>query len=115
VRKLFVSYAREDERDVDQLVDHLAVLGAQSWVDSSLRGGHWWQEILSWIAGCDGFIAIISRDALNSVACERELEWAQALGKLVLPVAVEPVPRALPRRFSTRQTLTIPSTAIRPR
>jgi TIR domain len=104
VRKVFVSYARENKRDIDQLVEHLGVLGCQTWVDSSLRGGQeWWEEILRRIADCDVFLAIISRDALNSVACARELDWAVALSKPVLPVAVEPPSYALPRRFSLRQ------------
>jgi TIR domain len=104
VRKLFVSYARENRRDIDQLVEHLGMLGYEAWVDTSLRGGQeWWAEILRRIADCDVFIAIISRDALDSTACRHEFEWAAALGKPVLPVAVEPPPTALPRRFATRQ------------
>ena len=59
--------------------------------------------ILQRVAECDAFIAIISRDTLNSEACKREFDWAEALGKPVLPVAVEPPPSALPRRISRRQ------------
>jgi hypothetical protein len=104
VRKVFISYARQDRRDVEQLVEHLEVLGYDTWLDSSLHGGQdWWNEILRQIADCDIFIAIISRDALDSTACRRECDWAESLAKPVLPVAVEPLPKALPRRFSTRQ------------
>lgn len=104
VRKVFISYARQNKPDVEQLVEHLRVLGCDTWHDSSLHGGQdWWEEILRRIADCDTFIAIISRDALNSTACRREFDWAESLGKPVLPVALEPPPKALPRRFSTRQ------------
>jgi TIR domain-containing protein len=104
MQKVFISYARPNRRDIDQLVEHLGVLGCQTWVDSSLRGGQdWWEEILRQIADCDVFIAIISREALNSVACAREFDWAEALRRRVLPVAVEPLPTALPRRFSMRK------------
>ena len=104
MRKVFVSYARANRPHVDQLVTHLGVLGCQTWVDSSLRGGQdWWEQILDRITDCDVFIAIISREALNSVACGREFDWAEALGKPVLPVAVEPPPKALPARFSKLQ------------
>jgi hypothetical protein len=42
-----VSYARGNKPVVDQLVDHLGVVGYQAWVDSSLRGDQdWWEEIL---------------------------------------------------------------------
>jgi sugar lactone lactonase YvrE len=104
VRKLFISYARENRRDVDQLVGHLGILGYDTWVDTSLRGGQeWWAEILRRIADCDVFIAIISRDGLDSTACRNEFDWAVALDKPVLPVAVEPLPTTLPRRFAIRQ------------
>jgi adenylate cyclase len=104
VRKVFISYARQNKPDIEQLVEHLRVLGCDSWHDSSMHGGQdWWEEILRRIAECDSFIAIISRDALNSTACRREFDWAESLDKPVLPVAVEPPPKALPRRFSKRQ------------
>ena len=104
MRKLFVSYARENKPDVDQLVEHLATMGYETWVDAALRGGQdWWEEILDRIADTDVVIAIYSSAALNSTACAREYEWATALGKPVVPVAVEPPPSALPSRFARRQ------------
>jgi len=104
MRKVFISYARENRPDIEQLVEQLDVLGCQTWIDSSLHGGqNWWDEVLRRIADCEAFIPIISRGALNSVACQREFDWAENLGKPVLPVAVEPPPTALPRRFSERQ------------
>jgi hypothetical protein len=106
VRKVFVSYARANKRDVDQLVLHLGVLGCQTWVDSLLHGGQdWWEEVLQRIAACDVFLPVISDAALNSVACGREFEWADALGKPVLPVALEPTSKALPRRVARRQII----------
>ncbi|MFZ0902797.1 MAG: toll/interleukin-1 receptor domain-containing protein, partial [Mycobacterium sp.] len=104
VRKVFISYARQNKPDIEQLVEHLRVLGCETWHDASLRGGQdWWNEILRRIADCDTFIAVISRDALSSTACRREFDWAESLDKPVMPVAVEPLPKALPRRFSRRQ------------
>lgn len=104
MKRLFVSYSRANKADVHELTRRLAGLGYQVWVDSSLHGGQsWWDEVLRQIAECDAFIAIVSRDSLNSVACQRELEWALALGKSVLPVAVEHLMEALPREISTRQ------------
>ena len=76
VRNIFISSARANNLDVAQLSQSLNALGLQSWVDCSLGGGDsWWRDILRRIADCDVFIAIISRDAVNSVACEREFEW----------------------------------------
>jgi len=116
VRKVFISYARQNKPHVEALVEHLQVLGCETWHDSSLHGGQdWWEEILRRIADCDTFIAIISRDALSSTACRREFDWAESLNKPVLPVAVEPPPKALPRRFSTRQIVDYSDPAARDR
>jgi hypothetical protein len=112
---LFVSYARENKRDVDELVEHLGTMGYQTWVDAALRGGQeWWEEILRRIADSDVVIAIYSSAALNSTACGREFEWAEALGKPVVPVAVEPPPTALPSRFARRQIIDYSEPAERP-
>ncbi|MGE2717270.1 toll/interleukin-1 receptor domain-containing protein [Mycolicibacterium litorale] len=116
MRTAFISYARANKRDVDQLVAHLTELGCQTWVDSWLRGGQdWWDEILRQIAECDVFIPIISAEGLNSVACAREFDWAEALGKPILPVAVEPPSSALPRRYSRRQIIDYSDPADRDR
>jgi TIR domain len=115
LRKLFVSYARENKPDVDQLVEHLGTMGYETWVDAALRGGQdWWDEILERIADCDVIIAIYSSAALNSTACGREFEWAVALGKPVVPVAVEPPPTALPSRFARRQIIDYSQPSERP-
>ena len=106
MRQLFISYARENKPDVEALVRDLHALGHQTWVDSSLRGGQtWWHEILQRIADSDVFVAIVSGHTLSSVACKRELEWALALNKPVLPLAVERLPDALPRTLSMRQII----------
>jgi tetratricopeptide (TPR) repeat protein len=106
MRQLFISYARENKPDVEALVRDLDALGYPTWVDSSLRGGQtWWEEILRRIGNCDVFVAIVSGHTVNSVACKRELEWALALNKPVLPLAVERHPDALPRTLSMRQII----------
>lgn len=102
--KIFISYPRENRVDIDQLVEHLEDLGCRPWFDSSIHGGQdWWQEILRQIENCDVFVTIVSEAGLNSVACQREFDWAAALGKSVLPVATEPIPAGLDRRIVSRQ------------
>jgi ABC-type nitrate/sulfonate/bicarbonate transport system substrate-binding protein/RNA polymerase subunit RPABC4/transcription elongation factor Spt4 len=116
VRRVFISYARQNRADVDQLAEHLAAVGCDVWIDKSLRGGQdWWEEILRQIAGCDTFIAVISHEVLKSKACRREFEWAEKLGKPVLPVAVQPVPEALPGRFVRLHIIDYSSSADRDR
>lgn len=104
MRQMFISYARENKGPVDGLVEDIEALGHQAWMDTNLRGGQaWWDEILARITACDVFVAIVSGKTLTSVACQREKDWAAALGKPILPIAVERLPGALPRDLSVRQ------------
>lgn len=106
VRQLFISYARENKSVVEALVRDLDALGYDAWFDFALRGGQsWWDEILRRIATSDAFLAVVSEQTLNSVACKRELEWAVALNKPILPLAVQRLPEALPRALSMRQII----------
>jgi hypothetical protein len=103
-KKIFISYPRANKADVDQLAEHLDGMGCRPWFDSSVHGGEdWWQEILLQIQDCDVFISIVSEAGLTSVACALEFEWAEALGKPLLPVATEPLPAGLNRRYARRQ------------
>ena len=117
MQKLFVSYARTNRPEVDQLVEHLSIMGYETWVDVSLRGGQdWWEEILDRITNSDVFITAVSEASLKSTACGRELDWAESLGKPVLPVLIEALPAtALPRRISRRQIIDYSQPAERDR
>lgn len=116
MRKVFISYARVNRAQVDTLVEHLGFLGCQTWIDSSLHGGQqWWEQILGKIAESDVFFPVISRDALNSTACQREFDWAEALRKPVLPVAVEPLSKALTPRLARLQVIDYFDPALRER
>jgi TIR domain len=106
LRKLFVSYARANRRDVDKLVEHLELLGYDTWIDTELRGGQdWWEEVLRRIAESDVFIVAVSRAALTSRACQREFDWAEQLARPVLPVAVGAASTALPSRIVRHQII----------
>ena len=101
MRAVFLSYARTDRARIDTLSGDLQLLGHQVWFDRELTGGvHWWEGILKAIASADVFIFVASRDAAESVACRRELEYALALGLPILPVAMDGLDRigALPPR-----------------
>jgi len=106
MRTSVISYAREDAAAVRELTQHLPKLGYRVFVDSDLRGSEvWWSRILEQIAACDVLVAVVSRHSLNSTACRREREYAAALGKPLLPVAVEPLTQALPGELSLRQVV----------
>ena len=86
---IFISYNRQSEAITRTLADHIKALGHTVWFDQDLSGGQtWWDHILEKVRGCDAFIFVLDREALNSTACKREYEYAAGLGKTVLPVLV---------------------------
>ena len=89
MKKLFVSYSRNDQESVARLVNHLKESGYEVWHDQNLTGGQkWWDKIVSQIRDCEIFLFAISADSIDSEACKSELTYAVALGKTPLPVLV---------------------------
>src|SRR5688572_15094220 len=89
MRKVFVSYSRNNLDAVGQLVKDLQDVGFNAWHDRTLTGGQrWWDSILSSIRECDIFIFALSKESWESEACHSELSYVVALGKPILPVLV---------------------------
>lgn len=101
----FVSYAREDREVAGEVVDGARRLGHDVWIDNALTGGQaWWDTILAEIERCDGFLLIVSEASLESQACGRELAYARALAKTVIPVATTALePQLLPPDLAVLQ------------
>ena len=89
MRKVFVSYSRNNLDAVTQLVRDLQDVGFNAWHDQTLTGGQrWWDNILASIRDCDIFIFALSQESWDSEACRSELEYVVQLGKPILPVLV---------------------------
>jgi hypothetical protein len=87
--RIFITYAREDGTTVAQLGADLEGSERQVWIDRDLTGGQtWWEEILEQIRACDLYVFALSASSLDSRPCLRELEYAQALGRPLLPIKV---------------------------
>jgi hypothetical protein len=87
--RIFITYAREDGTTVTQLGADLEGAERQVWIDRDLTGGQsWWEEILKQIRACDLYVFALSASSLGSRPCMRELEYAQALGRPLLPIKV---------------------------
>lgn len=88
----FISYSSRDRALVEGLLKALRRAHLPVWLDEELTGGEsWWREILAQIRGCEVFIVALSKNLLDSKACQAELRYAQSLGKPVLPVQVGPM------------------------
>src|SRR5262245_43595185 len=89
MRTIFVSYARDSAPAAERLAGDIQALGHTVWMDRELSGGQpWWDKILVSVQGCDVFVFALAPKALDSIACQREYQYAAALGKPILPVLV---------------------------
>ena len=89
MRKVFVSYSRNNLDVVTQLVEDLQAVGMTTWHDQTLTGGQrWWDNILANIRDCEIFIFALSTESWESEACRSELAYVCGLGKPILPVLV---------------------------
>jgi len=98
VTKIFVSYAREDLDQVEQLSDELARAGYHAFYDGDITGGQaWWEMLLTEIEECDVFAPAISNSYLASKPCSAEANYAIALRKPLVPIKLEPISPGLLR------------------
>lgn len=89
MRRVFVSYSRNNLDVVKQLIDDMKAVGIETWHDQALTGGQrWWDNILSNIRECDIFVFALSPESWDSEACKSELDYVVQLGKPILPVLV---------------------------
>jgi len=89
MKRVFVSYSRNNLDVVTQLVQDMQAVGVQAWHDQTLTGGQrWWDNILANIRECDVFVFALSPESWESEACRSELAYVTHFGKPVLPVLV---------------------------
>jgi hypothetical protein len=89
VAAIFISYARQSADMATSLSNDMKMFGYEVWFDRELSGGQaWWDQILTSIRRCDIFVFLLTSDSLESTACRRECNYADALGKPILPVLV---------------------------
>ncbi len=91
---LFFSYAREDRSVVEGIRALARTLGAEAWMDANdlIPPADYWTEIKLAIGRADAFVFFVSAASLAARdTCLRELDYAVAHGKRVVPVQLEDV------------------------
>ena len=89
---VFISYSSRDRALVEGLLTALRRARQPAWLDEELTGGDaWWRTILEQIRDCEVFIVALSKNMLESKACQAELRYAQDLDKAILPVQIGPL------------------------
>ncbi|MGV0790204.1 sensor domain-containing protein [Mycolicibacterium sp. XJ1819] len=103
---VFISYSSRDRAAIDGVLAALRRAHEQVWFDEELGGGEsWWRTILEQVRGCEVFIVALSKNMLESKACQAELRYAQELGKPVLPVLVGPMDNLRINPLAQMQTI----------
>ena len=89
MKKVFISYSRKSEDQVDDLIEDLRKLGLEVLSDRNLPGGQpWWDRILDQLEAADVVIIAIDETFTKSIAVGREYDYACKLNIPVLPVVV---------------------------
>lgn len=88
--RLFVSYAKANKPQVEQLVTILRAGGHEPWYDFGLLPGQDWQaELLRQITACEAFVYALTPESVSSEWCQWEFAEAVKLGRPVIPVLLD--------------------------
>lgn len=92
--KLFINYSRDDKTWVNEFWRALQEsTNYEIWLDRRMvPATDWWDAILENIEKADCFISILSPQAIESIFCQAELDYAISLNKPVLPLILKPCP-----------------------
>jgi TIR domain len=89
---LFVSYARTDSSVVYPLCQQLVERGISLWMDRNIIGGDdWLDELEAKLINCVGVLALVSPSFVASRYCLREMGFADALSRPIVPIYLSPV------------------------
>lgn len=87
---VFISHSGRDSDAAQLLLGDIEDGGHDAWLDhvDLKHGDVWWSKILEQIRACDVFVFAVSDNSLRSDPCNRELDYAEALGLPILPVQI---------------------------
>jgi uncharacterized protein YjbI with pentapeptide repeats len=104
--KLFISYAREDQDIADRLALGLGKLGFVIFIDRhDIETGVPFQQRIERSLGiADGVLFLVSEAFACSVWCQAEVQQANARGRRLLPIYLQPV-EELPLTAPSREVL----------
>jgi WD40 repeat protein len=93
VAKLFVSYSRKDSVAARKIIQALADMGQDMWVDweDIPPASDWLEQILRGIESVDAFIFMVSPDSAISEVCKVEINHAAKNNKRIIPIVLRQV------------------------
>ena len=105
---IFVSYAHKDSAAVFHLVEQLNERGYRIWYDEGIEPGSEWPEyIANHLLGAEMVLSVLTPNAVNSVNCRREINFALSRNKPVLTIYMEDIelPVGLELQLSSQQSV----------
>jgi len=90
--RVFISHSTEDRQFVErQIVRRLHHGGIETWYSrDSIEGAtRWEREILNGLRSCEQFLVVMSPRSARSPWVKREVDWAFAKNRPVIPVIIE--------------------------
>ena len=105
---IFVSYAHKDSPAVFHIVEQLNARGYRIWYDEGIEPGSEWPEyIANHLLGAEMVLSILPPNAVNSVNCRREINFALSKNKPVLTIHMEEMelPVGLELQLSSQQSV----------
>ena len=73
----FISYAHKNSDRVMPIIEGLRERGFEVWYDAQIEAGTRWSEyVAKHISGCGCFLAMITKEFLESQNCDREIHYA---------------------------------------
>ena len=87
---IFASYSHKDENRVIKILEQLARHGCRLWYDNGINPGSNWPEVIAGhLNNCKVFLSFISKNAVNSHNCRREINFAVLKKKTIITVFLE--------------------------
>jgi len=102
----FISYTNDNIKTKEKIYKALIRKGIIVWLHSKDidKGEDFEQEVKKGIEQTDNFVYIISNEAVNSIYCKAELDYAVSLNKSIIPILIEKIDiNALPETVKRLQ------------
>lgn len=88
---IFISYKRDDIERVRPILHRVRGWGYRIWYDRGIPGGAEWDSLIEErLKNCALLLYFISRGAVESKYCRREVKYVDQLNKPILSVRLEP-------------------------
>lgn len=85
--ELFVSYSQRDGSIIAPILEQLESASVPVWSDRQIKPGtNWRDEIRLALDKASALLFVLSPASLGSTSCMRELEYARATGKEIIPL-----------------------------